>query len=216
MRTRAGVLILLAVVIAAGVTASSARADGDPASDALITEEVFYPYSSTVSEGLQKTLNAETSAASRSHFPIKVALIASPADLGSVTELFGQPQKYADFLGREISYFEGKQLLLLVVMPFGYGVRGLSPPAALAAATLKKPTGNQSDDLARAAIVAVAKLAIAAGYPIKNIPVASPAHPSPAHPSNGWTPPIAAILALAAITLAGALLAFRQRRAGHR
>ena len=57
-----------------------------------------------VSPAIQKTLNAETAAASRAGFPIKVALIASPIDLGVIPDLFGKPQKYADFLDQEISF----------------------------------------------------------------------------------------------------------------
>ena len=143
-----------------------ARADGDPASDVLLGENVFYPYSPAVSAALQKTLNAETTAANRAHFPIKVALIASPADLGVVPDLFNKPQKYAQFLAQEIS-FQGKRPLL-VVMPSGYGVQGLTPAATSAAASLQKPAGGQSNDLARAAIAAIPKLAAAAGHTIRS------------------------------------------------
>ena len=45
-----------------------------------------------------------------------------PVDLGVIPELFGQPQNYAKFLDKEIS-FQGPQPLL-VVMPAGYGVAG--------------------------------------------------------------------------------------------
>ncbi len=146
-----------------------ARADGDPASDELIGANVFYPFSPPVAAGLQKSLNAETAAASRLHFPIKVALIASPVDLGAIPSLFAKPQQYADFLDQEIS-FAGTKQLLLVVMPDGYGVQGLTRPATIAAAALAKPSGRQSDDLAQAAIVAVSKLAAAAGHPIDGVP----------------------------------------------
>ena len=76
--------------------------------------------------GGQPTLNAETAAAKRAGFPIKVALIASPVDLGVIPDLFGKPQQYADFLDQEIS-FQGKQPLL-VVMAAGYGVAGSDRP----------------------------------------------------------------------------------------
>jgi hypothetical protein len=198
--------LLAAALVAIGLTAPPARADGDPASDVLIGENVFYPSTASVSPGLQSTLNAETAAASREHFPIKVALIPSRADLGSITSLFGQPQKYADFLDVEISYLHIKQLVL-VVMPGGYGVSGLDRPATLAARSLTKPAGSQSNDLARAAITAVAKLASAAGHPIKNIRTAT----TTARGSNGWQPGIVAILACAAVAAAAAILAFRQR-----
>jgi len=200
-------MLLAAASLAMTVQTRPAQADGDPASDVLIGENVFYPYSPTVSPALQSTLNAETAAASHAHFPIKVALIASPVDLGTVTSLYGQPQNYADFLDVEISYLDIRQMVL-VVMPNGYGVSGLDRPATLASRKLTKPAGRTSNDLARAAIVAVAKLAFAAGHPIKNI-----RSTTAASGSSGWQPPAAAILALGAIAAAGAILALRHRDA---
>ncbi len=58
-----------------------------------------------------------------------------------------KPQQYADFLDQEISFFGGKQLLL-VVMPNGYGAQGLTPSGTAAAAKLPPPAGRASDDLA--------------------------------------------------------------------
>src|SRR5262245_14137685 len=95
--TLAAALCLLALA------AGAALADGDPASDVLLGENVFYPYQPAVSQQVQKALNAQTAAAKRSGFPIKVALIASPVDLGVIPDLFGKPQKYAAFLDQEIS-----------------------------------------------------------------------------------------------------------------
>ena len=128
----------------------AALADGDPASDVLLGENVFYPFSPTVSNRLQAELNAETAAASRAHFPIKVALIASPADLGAIPSLFGKPQEYANFLDREISSSNNSPPLL-VVMRSGYGAQGLDLAAAIAVVRLAAPAGASTDDLARAA-----------------------------------------------------------------
>src|SRR5438105_1386416 len=74
--------ILTGILLLAALMPAGAIADGDPASDVLLGENVFYPYSPPVSASLQKSLNATTAAAKRSGFPIKVALIASPVDLG--------------------------------------------------------------------------------------------------------------------------------------
>jgi hypothetical protein len=200
------VRILAASMLVLMLAAPVARADGDPASDVLLGENVFYPYSPPVSPALQNTLNAETAAASRSQFPIKVALIASPMDLGVIPALFDKPQKYAAFLDQEIS-FQTKQPLL-VVMPSGYGVQGLTPRATNAVASLPKPTGSQANDLARAAILAVRKLATAAGHPIKNTSAAPRVDTG-----NGSTTLIVTILALGAITTAAALIGLRRRQA---
>ena len=185
---------------------ASALADGDPASDELIGANVFYPFSPPVVAGLQNTLNSETAAASHVHFPIKVALIASPADLGAIPSLFAKPQQYADFLDQEIS-FEGTKTLLLVVMPNGYGVQGLNDRATEAATTLKPPAGSRSDDLARAAIVAVTKLAAAAGHPISAASGGSDAAGGGSATGIG-----VGALVFAAVVLSAAVVWLRHRR----
>jgi hypothetical protein len=186
-----------------------AIADGDPASDVLLGANVFYPYTPPVSASLQRMLNAETAAASRAKFPIRVALIASPVDLGVIPDLFGHPQKYADFLDQEIS-FQTKQQLL-VVMAAGYGVQGLDHPATLAAASLPKPAGRQSNDLAQAAITAVAKLATASGHPIKDV-TGLPGAAGGTGSSGSSTTPIIVGLAVAAAVCAAALVVLRRRQ----
>ena len=157
---------LLALALLVGAPAPSAQADGDPASDVLLGANVFYPYNPPVAPSLQRTLNGETAAAARAHFHLKVALIAGPFDLGVVREMFGKPQEYAKFLEQELRLFLGPHPMLLVVMPGGYGFQGLPRAAANAVASLTKPGGSKGNDLARAAIAAVPKLAAAAGHPI--------------------------------------------------
>lgn len=191
--------------IALVLVPASALADGDPASDVLIGENVYYPYSPAVSTNLQKRLNGETAAAARAHFPIKVALIPTPADLGAIPTLFGKPQQYAHFLEQEISFLNVKPLLL-VVMPDGYGAQDLGPAATKAVAALNKPTSAHGNDLARAAIAAVPKLAAAAGHRVANVTgAATPGGTNPALPG--------AILAAAAIASAAIVLLVRSRRA---
>ena len=174
----------------------------------LIGENVFYPYSPTVSPALQSTLNAETAAASREHFPIKVALIPSPVDLGTVTSLYGQPQNYADFLDVEISYLDIRQLVL-VVMPNGYGVSGLDLPATRAARKLTKPAGRNEQRPRPSRDRCRGEACVS--------PPATRSRTSEAQPrrtgGTGWQPPAAAILALAAVAAAGAILALRHRQA---
>ena len=92
-------------------------------------------------------------------------------------------------------------------MPAGFGGAALSSGATGALATLSKPAGPKSDDLARAAIPAVQKLAAAAGHPIKG---------SPGGGSSGGgsaTTVVLVILVLAAAATAAALVANRRRRA---
>jgi hypothetical protein len=201
--------IIVTVLAALALTPAKSLADGDPASDVLLGEDVFYPYTPPVSAPVQKTLNAETAAARHAGLPIKVALIASPVDLGVIPSLFGKPQKYADFLDQEIS-FQGKQVLL-VVMAAGYGAQGVGAAAEGALASLPKPAGPTSNDLAQAARTAVVKLA-RSGHPLKG----GPGAPSSSAGSSSTNTILLIVLIVAAIAIAGALLFLRRRHAAAR
>ena len=209
MARRALILALAALVpatLAPAALAPGALADGDPASDVLLGQSVFYPYSPPVSASLQKTLNAQTAAAAKSGFPLKVALISSPVDLGVIPDLFNQPQKYANFLDQEIS-FRTKQPLL-VVMPAGYGAAGVNGNSSAALASLAKPAGKHSDDLAKAASGAVKALARASGHPISS-------DAGGGSGSSGASTALLVVLVAAALVAAGGLvlLTVRRRRA---
>jgi hypothetical protein len=203
----------LLVVAATGAFASAALGDADPASDVLLGQSVFYPYNPAVSANLQSTLNAATGAARQAHFPIKVALIHAPEDLGAITGLFGKPQTYARFLYRELGAFYGAHAPLLVVMPNGYGVQDMSSAATTAVASLPKPATNHSDDLARAAITAVGKLAAAAGHPIQIKSV-----PQPTRRTGGHVPAVltVVIFTLIAVAIAAAVIRYRQTQPPNR
>jgi hypothetical protein len=203
---RTTVLRLITVACAALIPASPALADADPASDVLIGQNVFYPYSPAPSSALQSTLNAQATAARRAHLPIKVALIASPMDLGAIPNFFGKPEQYARFLDQEIAFGQANPPLL-VVMANGYGIRGL-PSAALAlAASLPKPASPHSDDLARAAIAALPKLAAAAGHPIPANGAPGTASHTGGHVSTALT---VVIFALIAVAIAVAVIRYRR------
>lgn len=85
----------LAVLAAGGPLVSTARADGDPASDYLVTNQVFLATQSNPPSVAQRRLIATVSAANRAGFTIRVATIPQLYDLGSVTALWGRPQLYA-------------------------------------------------------------------------------------------------------------------------
>ena len=138
-----------------GWAAVPARADGDPASDVLSTQTLYLPQDAGVPAARQAQLGALLSAAARAGYRIRVAVIASSADLGSVTALWHQPQNYAGFLGQELPLvYRGS---LLVVMPNGYGLYHA------AAIRLAPPTGG---DLGTAAIGAIERLAAASGHAV--------------------------------------------------
>jgi hypothetical protein len=113
------ILLAAAATLAAAVLASTAAADGDPASDILLTQDVYVPYpapSTSVTDPLMKTV----AAAFAKGYRVKVAVIATKTDLGSVPELYDKPKEYAKFLGTEIEQLYAGPLL--IVMPAGYGV----------------------------------------------------------------------------------------------
>jgi len=213
-RLVAALAVLCVTLTAAGaVVAPTAGADGDPASDVLLGESVFYPYTPPVSAATTAALNAKAAAAAKAHFKLKVALIASPVDLGVIPDLFGKPQKYADFLDQEIT-FTGARQPLLVVMKAGYGVQGVPAAVTTAAAALPKPASGSSEDLAKAALAAVPKLAAAAGHRVPATPASVPAHSSGGSSNNL---PLLIILIGCALLCAGGLVVLRQRsRVGER
>jgi hypothetical protein len=99
---------------------SLALADGDPASDVLASQAVYVPGDGGFSASQAARLSGLLAEARRVGVPIRVALIATQADLGSVGELWRQPQNYARFLGQELAQvYRGT---LVVAMPAGFGV----------------------------------------------------------------------------------------------
>jgi hypothetical protein len=138
------------------VLAGVARADADPASDALYTGRVFLPLSARVSPKLASELATVTRAAERTGRPVRVALIASPRDLGGVPMLFGRPTTYARFLAGELQFvYPGK---VLIVMPQGAAL-GENARLVANADVVHAKIGRGADGLARTAIDLVTKLA---------------------------------------------------------
>jgi hypothetical protein len=160
------------LLFAAGTLPAGALADGDPASDVLATQALFLPWDANVPNSRQAEL-ADVLAAAQNHgFPIRVALIASPSDLGSLTTLWGQPEQYAEFLGQELSLvFTGP---LLVVMPHGFGLHGFDMPPTTIESTLAGISAPRDGaQLAQVAITAIERLAAAAGHPLPSLSTTS-------------------------------------------
>jgi len=167
-------LVALAVV-ASAAWPPRAAADGDPASDVLYSQRVFLPYDVAFPPKTAQQLKLLLLASSNTGYPIRVAIVASAYDLGSVGVLWGKPETYARFLGTELSLvYHG---LLLVVMPDGFGVSRNGhpePDASRVVSTVAIRTGGRG--LAQSAILAVRRLARAAGHPLTlPRPVAGPA-----------------------------------------
>jgi hypothetical protein len=158
--TRRIVVALSLVALVCGVAtfaAQAAVADGDPASDVLLFDDVYLPLT-PVSGPLGKQLTEAVAATNKAGFKIKVALIATATDLGSVPILFNQPGQYAKFLGAELLALYKERLL--IVMPVGFGVyRGGADMAKEAASLAGIKIGAGSDGLAQAALAALKRLA---------------------------------------------------------
>ena len=116
-------------------------------------------------------------AAVRAGYPIRVALIASPTDLGSVTALWRAPQSYAKFLGQELGLVDHGPVL--VVMPNALGLHQLNRPDAVQRAALAHlPTPRPGTGLGLTALDAVQRLAAASGHPVPIPSAATPTSPS--------------------------------------
>jgi hypothetical protein len=199
------VLAAAVAVIAAALLAQSALADGDPASDYLISQQVFLPFNAKVSTKAAREITALLNDSKEKGFPLKVAVISSRYDLGAVPSLFGKPQSYASFLGQEDYYFFKDELL--VVMPNGYGLykhAGLPAADKAAIKALPAPGTAKGDPLVAAAVHAVRVLAARHG-----VTLAAPSNRKSSR--TGDRIQIAAgVLALCALAI-GARLVLRRR-----
>jgi cytochrome oxidase Cu insertion factor (SCO1/SenC/PrrC family)/thiol-disulfide isomerase/thioredoxin len=169
MRLRSLLALLFAlfacIAVAGAAIPAAGLADGDPGSDVLLDQNLFYGADTGISVkqelSLDKLLNATASAGA----PVRVAIISHPDDLGTVTPLWGKPQTYASYLGYELSLaYSGR---LLIVMPQGLGVYWHASPggAAKLAVSLSqlKPASTSASALVAATQTAVHRMDAAAG-----------------------------------------------------
>jgi hypothetical protein len=199
----AAALLVLALA-ALGSRPLQSWADGDPASDVLLAQDVFYPYEPKVASAMEAALERTLKAAAReAGLHLKVAIIGTAPELGLVPKLFGHPQAYAQFLDREISFNQPQQLL--VVMPAGFGAM----PAALARGFARVPVEghDRSAGLTRSAILAVVALARSQGHPI--------ATPSMSSSASSSSPPALLVYGLPALLLALAAAVLTRRTRSH-
>jgi hypothetical protein len=144
-----------------------AQANGDPASDYLLVQKVFLPFGAKVdadaSERLQKLLDA----AAKQKFPIRVAVILSKNDLGTAFSLFRKPQRYAEFLGIELSFIYSDRLLVVMPNGFGYAVNGDPVPRISRMLKNVPSPGPDATSEVRAATAAVQRIAAAEGRKIE-------------------------------------------------
>jgi hypothetical protein len=196
------------VAVLALIAAPLARADGDPASDYLLSQPLFNPPDSGVPPAYATQLADVIKNAKLGGYEIRVALIPTRYDLGSVPILFKQPERYARFLGKELYFlYKGK---VLVVMPNGLGFAvGGERNAAGQAVVARIPAPNGSPvAMATAASHAVFRLAAQHG-----VIVAIPPLHGDTHVDNQNRDRLLIVLVVAAaLALFGAFTLVRRRR----
>ncbi len=152
--------VVIAAALLAALPPTLAVADGDPASDVLLGQNVFLPYS-PVSPTVQRQLYAISDAARRAGYPIRIAVIAAKTDLGVVPALFGKPEAYARFLSSELAGVVNGPVLVVMPNGFGLSARGRQLPVTSLGGVTISPG---ADGLGTAAVTATERLAAAAGH----------------------------------------------------
>jgi cytochrome oxidase Cu insertion factor (SCO1/SenC/PrrC family) len=207
VRARPRVVLPLVIAVLAG-SAAIARADGDPASDFLVARQVFLSTQSTAVSSAQRELLGVVASANRAGFAVRVAVISSEYDVGSITALWRKPHTYARFLGLELA--PGYRGRLLVVMPNGFGFNWPGHPSAPADALLARVhVAVGGDGMAQAAQTAVTELAAAGGVTLGAS--ATPGHARPQHRGGSGSVRIAGA-ALAVLLIALVLAVVRRGR----
>ena len=120
--------LLLVAAAAALVAVPAAQANGDPASDVLLVNQVYIGPEVPISNADRDALTKTVAAANERGYPIRVALIPFTSDLGTAVSLWRHPQDYAKFLGSELAFVYTKRLL--IAMPFGFGIYHRNRPVA--------------------------------------------------------------------------------------
>jgi cytochrome oxidase Cu insertion factor (SCO1/SenC/PrrC family) len=177
MKLRRAVLAIALTILAIcalGALTPAARADGDPGSDVLVYQNLFVAADSNISIAQQEELGDLLASASHDGFTIRVAIIATPADLGAITQLWRKPSSYAGFLGIELSLAYSQRLLVVMPDGFGFNWQGHSTAAAyqVLGKIAVKPGGT---GLATSAETAVRALAAASGVRLAPPPAGQPA-----------------------------------------
>jgi hypothetical protein len=198
---------------------ATARGDGDPASDVLLRQDAYYPYAPPTSPPLRTALAGQLARLRADGYPMKVALIQSPADLGAYAPMYVQPQQYANLLANELATIRHgsartEPLHLLVVFTSVITGSGLGDHVDDALGPVKVDAAAQADGLTQAAMRAVARVATAEGHRTTVPPAAQvklTARNASAKRPGG--PSILGFLAPAALAVGAAVLAsLRARR----
>jgi hypothetical protein len=202
--------VALAVLSVAAAHPAGARADADPPSDFLFTQDVYYPYKPKLQEADARQIDTLVRRVRAKGFKLKVAIIGSLRDLGGVPQLYGHVQNYADFLHDEISFNQSQPLL--VVMPQGLALSH-APAEALKGLEGLEPPGTEPRKLAATTLAAVAQTSRAAGYRVP-IPKGAAGSGTRAGGRAGesGTPAVVYVVPVALLALVLLIVTVRERR----
>lgn len=154
--------VVFSVLLVLVAIAARAYADGDPASDVLAVQKLFLPADAHIPAREQLQLSALLNESAKKGYPLRVAIVGSQSDLGSVTALWRRPETYARFLGNELALvYHGT---VLVVMPNGYGADVTASGIRQASGETQLPLPGHH--LGSAAITAIERFAASAGTPV--------------------------------------------------
>ena len=164
--------VVLVALAAALVAVPAAQANGDPASDVLITQQVFIPFEAPISSSAKDELIKTVAAANERGYKIRVAVIAFTGDLGTAVSLWRHPQSYSKFLGSELAFVYRNRLL--ISMPSGFGFyQGRKPVLKEKAVLAKIPPGKTPTALTESTTEAVRALAAADGVVLPKVSTGS-------------------------------------------
>ena len=180
---------------------AAAPAHGDPASHYLETDQLYPGFANRPSQAVELRLAGLLEAAREDGYPIKVGIVGSPDDLTDDPSMFDRPQAYAEYVASRVG---GTALAapVIIVSPKGIGLAGMheqggrvtdAQAARLDArfAFSRQPDG---DELARAAMLAVRRIAAAGGHALPaDVPPARVLSPA-RHPSGGTSVPLPFLL----------------------
>jgi hypothetical protein len=145
-------LVFVAAALAV-VLPGRACADGDPASDYLVSLDTFTGVQAPPSNA--SDLREAVARAFDAGYRVKVAVVPTRVDLGAIPSLFNKPKQYAKFLGLELrELYAGP---LLIVMPGGFGIydAGRSTAAEAEVLAAVRVRGRSVRELTSAATTAV-------------------------------------------------------------
>ena len=155
-------LAAVAAVVLALAAPAAAHADGDPASDVLPEQPVFFGSAVDLKSKPAAQLDALVRESTRRGYAINVVVISRLEDMGSANYLFNDPDNYGDFLAAEIACcVKGR---VLIVMPGGLGVTYIGHSSVADRKVVHDlPNPGSIGNLLPAAMGAVRRLAATAG-----------------------------------------------------